>query len=182
MSRARLLQWPMVVWLTIVWAALWGKVDLLVILSGALVGAAACLVFPLPRLRADVVVRPVAVLVLVGGFLVDVVVASARVTLVTVRRAPPRSALVQVDLVSRSDLVLTVVSELVSLVPGSVVVETRRATHTIFLHVLDAPDGAAVERARAHALDQEQRVLRAFAAEAPAGVGGSPAGGGEGAR
>ncbi len=162
MSRLRLVQWPMVLWLTVVWCALWGSPAPKFLLSGALVGVAVCVVFPLPRLRADGVVRPWPALVLLGRFLADVVVASGRVSLVTMRRDRPRSAIVEVDLVSSSDLVLTVVAELVSLVPGAVVVETRRATHTLFLHVLDAPDPAAVERARASALEQEQRVLRAF--------------------
>ncbi len=162
MSRLRLLQWPMVLWLTLVWCALWGSIGPLILLSGALVGVAVCVVFPLPRLRADGVVRPWPLLVLLGRFLADVVVASGRVTLTTLRPGHPRNAIVEVDLASTSDLVLTVVAEMVSLVPGSVVVETRRSTHTVFLHVLDAPDDAAVERARAAALGQEQRVLRAF--------------------
>lgn len=162
MSRLRLLQWPMVVWLALVWCALWGSVSPKIVLSGVLVGVAVCLVFPLPRLRADGVVRPWPLLVLLGRFLGDVVVASVRVSVTTLRPGLPRNAIVEVDLTTSSDLVLTVVAELVSLVPGSVVVETRRSTHTLFLHVLDAPDPAAVERARASALAQEQRVLRAF--------------------
>lgn len=162
MTRRRLVQWPMVLWLTLVWCALWGSVDLKIVLSGALVGLAVCLVFPLPRLRADGVVRPWPALVLLGRFLVDLVVASARVTTTTLRPRHPHGAIVAVDLVSTSDLVLTVVAELVSLVPGSVVIETRRSTHTLYLHVLDAPDAAAVERSRASTLAQEQRVLRAF--------------------
>lgn len=163
MSRLRLLQWPVVLWLTLVWCALWGSLEPKILLFGALVGLAVCVVFPLPRLRADGVVRPWPVLVLLGRFLADVVVASVRVSATTVRPGQPRSAIVAVDLTTPSDLVLTVVAELVSLVPGSVVIETRRSTHTLFLHVLDAPDAAAVERARTSALAQEQRVLRAFA-------------------
>ncbi|GAA0984288.1 Na(+)/H(+) antiporter subunit E [Nocardioides aquaticus] len=168
MSRLRLLQWPVVLWLTLVWCALWGSASPKILLSGALVGVAVCVVFPLPRLRADGVVRPWPLLVLLGRFLVDVVVASVRVSVTTLRPGHPRSAIVQVDLATSSDLVLTVVAELVSLVPGAVVIETRRSTHTLFLHVLDAPDPAAVEESRAAALAQEQRVLRAFARKEPA--------------
>lgn len=162
MSRLRLVQWPMTVWLTLVWCALWGDASLKIVLSGVVVALAVCLVFPLPRLRADGVVRPGATLVLVGRFLVDIVVASVRVVVITLRPGPPRSAILEVDLASSSDLVLTVVAELISLVPGSMVVEARRSTHTLYLHVLDAPDRHAVERSRASALAQEQRVLRAF--------------------
>lgn len=177
MSRLRLLQWPMLLWLTLVWCALWGSVEPKIVLSGVLVAVGVCVVFPLPRLRADGVVRPGPALALLGRFLVDVVVASARVSVTSLRPTLPRSALVRVDLVSSSDLVLTVVAELISLVPGSVVVDVRRSTHTLYLHVLEAPDGAAVERARANALAQEQRVLRAFTRPEPGpGEPGEPAG------
>ena len=59
--------------------------------------------------------------------------------------------MIEVDLRTHSDFVLTVVAEMVSLVPGSLVVEARRSTHTLFLHVLDARDQAGVDDARAGA-------------------------------
>jgi multicomponent Na+:H+ antiporter subunit E len=77
----------------------------------------------------------------------------------------PRNAVIEVDLSTRSDFVLTVVAEMVSLVPGSLVVEARRSTHTLFLHVLDAGDMAGVETMRAQVLALERRVVLAFGAE-----------------
>jgi multicomponent Na+:H+ antiporter subunit E len=48
------------------------------------------------------------------------------------------------------------------LIPGSLVVEARRSTHTLFLHVLDVGDLAGVERFRRSVLDQEARLVRAL--------------------
>ena len=55
---------------------------------------------------------------------------------------------IEVDLRTHSDFVLTIVAEIVSLVPGSLVVEARRATDTLFLHALDARDTAGVDKMR----------------------------------
>ena len=77
----------------------------------------------------------------------------------------PRNAVIEVPLQTPSDLVLTVVAEMVSLIPGSVVVEARRSTHTLFLHLLDVASEEAAEQARRQVLAQEQRVVRAFGAQ-----------------
>jgi multicomponent Na+:H+ antiporter subunit E len=111
-------------------------------------------------------VRPVWLGWLVLKFLGDVVAASAQVAWVTLRlHRPPRNAVIEVDLRTDSDFVLTVVAEMVSLVPGSLVVEARRSTHTLFLHVLDAGDMAGVESMRTHVLALERRVVLALGAE-----------------
>jgi multicomponent Na+:H+ antiporter subunit E len=56
--------------------------------------------------------------------------------------------------------------ELCSLVPGSLVVEAHRLTGVLYLHVLDVAQSGGIEAARQSVLDQEERVLRAFASDA----------------
>ena len=48
--------------------------------------------------------------------------------------------------------------------PGSIVVEARRSTHTLFLHVLDVRDDAGVAKMRRQVDALEGRVERALAA------------------
>ncbi|SDR77980.1 multisubunit sodium/proton antiporter, MrpE subunit [Nocardioides scoriae] len=164
--RYRAVQWPMVAWLSLVWWVLWGSYSLFSLLGGVVVSVAVCLVFPLPPLRMKVRVRPVALAVLVGRFLVDVVVASLQVARTTLFPPTPlHNALVAVQLRTESDIVLTAVAEMVSLVPGSVVVEAHRSSHTLFLHALDVRDQAGVERVRAQVWAQEARLVRAFGAD-----------------
>jgi multicomponent Na+:H+ antiporter subunit E len=165
-ARRRTLQVPVLIWLTAVWVALWGDLSTANVLSGLAVGVVVCLVFPLPPLRMGLRVRPIWLGWLVLKFLGDVVAASAQVAWVTLRfHRPPRNAVIEVDLRTDSDFVLTVVAEMVSLVPGSLVVEARRSTHTLFLHVLDAGDMAGVESMRTQVLALERRVVLAFGAE-----------------
>jgi multicomponent Na+:H+ antiporter subunit E len=165
-DRLRGLQLPVVVWLTLVWVALWGDLSAANVLGGLAVALVVCLVFPLPPLRMDLRVRPLRLAWLVLHFLGDVVVASAEVTWTTVQfHRQPRNAVIEVDLLTRSDFVLTVVAEMVSLVPGSLVVEARRSTHTLFLHVLDARDMAGVAKMRRQVFALERRVVLALGAE-----------------
>ena len=93
----------------------------------------------------------------------DVVIASAQVARTTLQlRRQPVNAVIKVDLATRSDFILTVVAEMVSLVPGSLVVEARRSTFTLFLHVLDARDQAGVDKMRREVHALERRVIAAF--------------------
>lgn len=166
-ARYRAVQPWVVVWLTVVWLALWGAVTPLLVVGGVLVAVGVCVVFPLPPVRMAVRPRPLALVALLAIFLKDVAVASVQVARVTLRRdCTLRNAVLAVSLRTPSDFVLTVVAEMVSLVPGSIVVEARRSTHTLFLHVLDVGDLEGVERFRASVLELEARVVHAFGAAA----------------
>ncbi len=186
-TRLRGLQLPVVGWLTAVWVALWGDLSFGNVLGGLAVALTVCVVFPLPPLPLHLHVRLLPLAWLVLRFLGDVVVASGQVAWLTLRlRRTPRNAVIEVDLRTDSDLVLTVVAEMVSLVPGSIVVEARRSTHTVFLHVLDAGDLAGAEKMRAEVLALERRVVLAVGAETehlwrPGRTGGASSAG-EGAR
>lgn len=173
-KRRRALQPLALLWLTLVWVALWQEVTVLTVVSGLLVGVLVCLAFPLPAVRLTSKVRPLLAIALVARFLFDVVHASVQVSLVVLRRRPVVNSVVAVDLESASDFVLTLVASMLSLVPGSIVVEARRSTHTLFLHVLDTPDRAAADSFRDYALAVEARVLNAFPARAGAEVDPAP--------
>jgi multicomponent Na+:H+ antiporter subunit E len=151
-----------VVVLTLTWVLLWDRVSLFLVVTGVLLSVLVFVVFPLPRIERDGRVRPLGLLRLVGRLAADVVRSSVRVVALAFARRTPRSAIIRVRLRSRSDVVLTMTAELVSLVPGSIVLEVRRADSTLYLHVLDTVDPAALERAAQDVLDAEARVLRAF--------------------
>jgi multicomponent Na+:H+ antiporter subunit E len=165
-NRLAALRSPARIWLAVVWVALWGDVTLANVLGGLLVGLVVGLVFPFPPLRMRVHVRPLWLGWLLIHFLGDVVRASAQVAWVTLQFGrQPRNAVIEVDLETDSDLVLTLVAEMVSLVPGSLVVEARRSSHTLFLHVFDARDAAGVERMRRDVFALERRVVLAIGAD-----------------
>lgn len=168
-ARYQALQPAAVVWLTLVWVVLWRDLSLGNLVLGLVVAVVVCVVFPLPPVRMRMRIRPVALAWTVVRFLADVVVSSVHVAYAVLRpRHRPRNAVIEVDLTSSSDLVLTIVAQMTSLIPGSIVVEARRSTHTLFLHVFDVGDAESADRFRGTVLAQEARVLRALGAGSPA--------------
>lgn len=162
-ARHRALQPTALLWLTVVWVGLWGDLSIANVVSGLLIGVVVSLVFPMPPVRMRLRIRPLRLAWLLIRFLYDVVVASVQVAAKTV--APTgslRNSVIEVNLSTPSDFVLTVVAEMTSLVPGSIVVEARRSTHTLYLHVLDTPDADAAETARERTRALERRVVMAI--------------------
>jgi len=160
-------QWATVAWLTVVWVLLWGDVTWGNIVNGVLLGLAVTLGLRMTPVDFHGRVHPGALLVLLGKFALDLVHASFEVAVVALRpRYTPRGAVICVQLRSHSDLYLTMTAELVSLVPGSIIVEAHRLTGRLYVHVLDVETSGGIERARQNVLDQEARVLRALASDA----------------
>ena len=156
----------LVLWLAAVWVLLWSDLTLANVLAGLVVGVVVTSVLPLQPVPFALRIHPVGLVVLLGRLAVDIVVASVQVAAIAVRRRPPRSAVLRIRLRSHSDVVLTLTAELVSVVPGSIVVEAHRLTGTLYVHVLDVDMAGGIESARRHVLAQEERVLRALAARA----------------
>ena len=152
--------------LQVVWLLLWGRVTPNLVLSGVLVAVLVVWAFPLPAVRGRGRLRPVGALRLAGRFVLDLAVASVQIAALAVGPGSrARTAVVAVGLRTRSELVMTLVAQGVTLVPGTLVIELRRRTGTLFLHVLDSPGGDPVAEARESVLALEARVLRAFGSD-----------------
>lgn len=156
-------QLPLLLWLVLVWNLLWGTWSWANLLSGALVALGVTLLLPLPPVIGGATLRPVPLLRFLGHFLVDLVTSGAQVAWQTVRpRGIDRSAIITVRLRTDSDLLLTILSESLTLVPGSMVIDLDREHRTIALHILHVDSREDVERQRAAVLAEEERVVRAF--------------------
>lgn len=166
-AGAGLLQPIAVAWLVVLWLLLWGRVTPGLVVTGLLVGGLAIALFPLPTLGIEGRVRPVAAVRVALRFAFDVVRASIEVAALAFRRdqeAP--TAVIGVPLVTRSDLMLTLVAETLSLVPGSLVVEIDRHDAIVYLHLIGVRDRGQVERERRRAQETEARMIRAFGSPA----------------
>ena len=149
--------------LTVVWVLLWGRPSWLNVIGGLLVAAVILAVFPLPPVTYGGRIHPMPMLRLVGRFLSDLVVASAQIAWLAFRFGHvPCSAVIAVPLRVPSDLNLTLTAELLSLVPGSLIVEVDRDAGILFVHVLDLRDRPDAERFRQSVLDLETRIVDAF--------------------
>lgn len=161
------LQLATVVVLAVVWIVLWGEVSPLIVISGLLVGLMITVLFPLPPVPFEGRVRPLRLIWMVLRLIGDLALASLDVIRTILPPGPPpRGAVLRVKLRSDSDLYQTLTAELTSLVPGSIVIEARRSSRTLYLHVLDASGPAELDRVRREVHAAERRVLAALGSKA----------------
>lgn len=151
-----------VFWLTVVWTALWGGFTPFRVFSGILVSLAVLVLLPLPPAGLEWTFRPVAALRLAAVFLKDLAVAGWQVTVLLLSGRTPVGGVIRVQLRSHSDLFLSTTAGMISLVPGTVVVDAHGLTGTLYLHVLDSEQPGGLQKAHTEALAQEGRILRAF--------------------
>ena len=156
-------QVPLLVWLVVVWILLWGTWSWANVLSGTAVALVVMLLLPLPPVVGGTRVRPLPLIRFVGHFLGDVAASGAEVAWRAIGPGGVRQgAIVRVQLRADSDLLLTMVAETVSLVPGSLVLDLDREERLIAVHLLHADDLADVERQKRDVLATEERIVRAF--------------------
>jgi len=77
-----------------------------------------------------------------------------------VRGPRVRNAVVAVTLRSHQDLLVTATGHVISLIPGSLVVEVDRSTSTLYLHALNISSPAEVENLRQEVRSIEAGLIR----------------------
>lgn len=156
---------PLLVWLLLVWLALWESVSVANVASGLAVGALLLVLFPVPASPgAGGRFRPLRALELLAYFLVKLLEANAVVAweVVTPSNAKVKEAIVAVPITGASDAVVAVLANAISLTPGTLTLEVRRDPTVLYVHVLHL---RSIERARADVLRLERKVLRAFGSD-----------------
>jgi multicomponent Na+:H+ antiporter subunit E len=135
MSRRRISlrqELPLLVWLVIVWGALWQDFSPGNLLFGTLLAVAVARLFYLPPVELSGRFNILYAVPFALTFLAKVVVASAQVLYLAMMRGPRvRNAVVAVTLRSHQDLLVTATGHVISLIPGSLVVEVDRSTSTL---------------------------------------------------
>lgn len=154
----------LLVWLTAVWVALWGSLTPANVLGGLAVGATLLMLFPLPEVPRDGLLRPVALVRFLLFFLWELVKASITVVLQVLQpRAGLRQAVVAVPVVGTSDRLLTLVANAVSLTPGTLTLEVDRPRSVLYVHVLDiGGHGGAADDVRRSIIRLERMAILAL--------------------
>ncbi|MFH8757568.1 Na+/H+ antiporter subunit E [Streptomyces atroolivaceus] len=160
--RRRVLDLPLIAWLTLIWVLLWSTLTWANVVTGVVVAVTLCLAFPLPQVDLGLRLHPWGIIRLATYLLYDMYTSGVKVTRQIFADRPHRPAVIGVPLRCRSDLMLAATAVSVSNVPGGSVVEVRRATATLFLHVLDADRPEQLEAARAQVWKLEELTVRAF--------------------
>ena len=145
--RSRLLRVWVLCWLMLVWVLLWGKASPANIIGGFAVALAITWLLPLPAVPVEGRVHPLSLLrlVLVVGY--QLVLSSLQVAWLAIKPGPPPlTAVLRARLAIKSDLVLALAVNIVTIIPGSMVLEVDQERRLIYVHVIDVGNEKAVAR------------------------------------
>ncbi|MGK2865397.1 MAG: Na+/H+ antiporter subunit E [Mycobacterium sp.] len=162
MRKATLRIWTLC-WLTLVWILLWGEFSAANIASGLMVALVITLLLPLPRVPVEGKVRPLALVRLILYVAAKLVVSSFQVAWLAIKPGPPPlTAVLRAHLAVKSDLVLALAAGVLTLIPGSVVLEIDQKRRLLYLHVLDVGSDENVERFYRQVKTVERLMVAAF--------------------
>ncbi len=162
-GRAVLVKLGHLVWLDAVWVMLWGTVSWGNIAAGLLVGLAILLLLPLPPVPVEGRVHIGALLKLIGVFVVEMFRSSLEVAWLAIRPgAMPLSAVLRAKVSIKSDLVLTLLVDMMNLIPGTMVLEIDTQRRLLYVHVVDVSSEKAVRQFYRTTARLERLFISAF--------------------
>ncbi|MCT2590974.1 Na+/H+ antiporter subunit E [Streptomyces sp. N2-109] len=154
---------PMVCWLWLLWAVLWGSVMPGVLLSGLLVATGIVLAFPLPPIRPRLTPRPWRLAWLLAHLFTHLVHSAVTVAWQAVRHGPRTpTAIVEVPLGVDSDLTIAALANLTTASPGSLVLEIDRGGRLLYVHVLPVHSPEEADEGRVRVQRAERHVVWAL--------------------
>jgi len=148
--------------LAAIWVLLWGSASPANVASGLAIGAILVLLVPGLRRRSSgpVTFRPFAIARLVGYMIVVTLRSNVELTREVLSRSSRiRTAVVGVQLPGCSDELLTLISNLLALSPGTMPLELRYDPIVLYVHVLHLTD---IEEFRRETLHLTDLTVRAF--------------------
>ncbi|MFC8304862.1 Na+/H+ antiporter subunit E [Specibacter sp. NPDC057265] len=158
---------PLFIWLVVVWGALWRDFSVGNLVFGAIIAVAISQVFYLPPVELSGRFNVLRAVLFLPWFLRKVTVASFEVLYWAVVKGPNiRNAVIAVPLRSPSDLLMTSVGHVLSLIPGSLVVEVDRGSSTLYVHAMNVPTPDAAEKVRHDIQYIEARLIEVMGTKA----------------
>lgn len=147
MTRERLVRIGVLIWLAVLYTALWGNASVANLLAGLVVGILIMVLLPLPRVpvKGGLRVLPLIELVVLTAYYA--IESSLQIAWFAVRPAgAPVSGVLRVRLAIDSDLVMVLCADVLNLIPGTMVLELDRVAGVAWVHVLDVGSDDAVEK------------------------------------
>lgn len=143
--------------LVVLWLLAWGDFTLANVLSGIVVAGLLLIAFPLGRMhRSPRRISVVGAAVLVGHVAVQLVASNVVMAREILRRTPrARPGVLAHRLLEPSEEVVTVMTSIISLSPGTMTVDVDAGSTTIYVHFFQLDD---VPAARAFLRKLERRV------------------------
>ncbi|MFD6949644.1 cation transporter [Nocardiopsis sp. TSRI0078] len=160
-------QIPVALGMTLVWMLLFKgfqprpeSLGLLVL--GFLVSVLIMVLFPMPPITPGPRFHPVNLVRLFLHVLVEMVLASFQVTVLTFRPGRVHSSVVAVRMRTDSDLMMVCTAIAASVIPGTLIVEVNRPERILYVHMLGVGDDEAVEKGRRDVWKLERRFVMAL--------------------
>ncbi|GAA1623240.1 Na+/H+ antiporter subunit E [Brevibacterium sanguinis] len=156
-------QLVLVFFLVVLWVMLWDSLTVLSVVTGIILAFLVTRVFYLPPVVLSGRFNILHAAVFAGWFLYSMVIASVEVAWFSFRpKAVGAGSVIAADLRTRSDLMMTLVADTASLIPGSIIVDSDRARGRLYLHVLDADTDEKILAAKKQVYDIEGLLIKAL--------------------
>ncbi|MCD1286775.1 MULTISPECIES: Na+/H+ antiporter subunit E [unclassified Brevibacterium] len=162
-GRSFVQQLVLVFFLVLLWVMLWDSVSLLSILTGVILALVVTRVFYLPPVVLSGRFNIMHAAVFGLWFVYSLVHASVEVAWFAFRRrAVGAGSVIACDLRTSSDLLMTLIADTASLIPGSIIIDSDRALGILYLHVLDCDSEEKIRTAKAQVYHIEELLIRAL--------------------
>lgn len=153
------------VWLVFVWFAVFGEFSWVSLVGALLVALAAQWFFPLPHQKGIWHFRLFPTIWLVIRFIWDMVRAGVHVAQLVITGKKHDDAIIECPIRTNNHVDISVLVAMVSLVPGTIVLEIDLPNKVLYLHCLDTEFQGGTEGIKRMVLSQEARILRAVASD-----------------
>jgi len=165
--RGLLLRVWVLCWLMLVWVLLWGSASPANILGGLAVAALVTWLLPLPAVPVEGRLHPLSLLRLVVYVAYQLVLSSLQVAWLAIKPGPPPlTAVLRARLSIKSDLVLALATNILTIIPGSMVLEIDQERRLIYVHVIDVGNDKAVAGFYMQVAQIERLLIAAFERDA----------------
>ncbi|MCG7432159.1 Na+/H+ antiporter subunit E [Kocuria indica] len=152
---------PLILWLVVVWGALWGDWSVGNLVFGLILAVFVTRTLTLPPVRLSGRFNVLHFALFVVTFIWQVARASIHVFGVALMQGPKvHNAVLRVKLRQNNDLLMTAVGHTMALIPGSLVVEVDRGNGILYFHVLDVSTPGEAESFRESALNIEAAWIK----------------------
>ncbi|SMX77954.1 Na+/H+ antiporter subunit E [Brevibacterium linens] len=163
MSRGRgiIQQLVLLISLVLLWLMLWDAITVVTVVTGIVLAFIVTRVFYLPPVVLSGRFNVWHATVFGLWFLYSVLHASVEVAWYAFRRkAVGAGSVIACDLRTSSDLVLTLIADTASLIPGSIIIDSDRAMGILYLHFLDCDSEEKLRKAKAQVYFIEELLIR----------------------
>ena len=162
MRRYALRVW-LLCWLILVWILLWGNVSVANIVSGLAIALVITVLLPLPLVPVEGRVHLLSLLRLIAQVAYLLVLSSVQVAWLAIKPGPPPlNAVLRARLAVKSDLVLALAANIITLIPGSIVLEIDQSRRLLYMHVIDVGSDRSVDRFYRQVAEIERLLVASF--------------------